>query len=160
MSPNARGRGVSAGSQPMRTAVHITWHGAQINFGDLTPYLTYDPSHPSASAPPSAPSPPPLRPLTHRPRSSLFPSIFHCSRGSSALDGPTKGGLMVSVIRKYYTALLLLVISAPWVDSGWGGGRGYMYHICLGAKYTSMWACNLKRFLLVLSQAAAKGNVF
>ncbi len=30
-----------AGSQPMSTAVHITWHGAQINFGDLTPYLTY-----------------------------------------------------------------------------------------------------------------------
>ncbi len=30
-----------AGSQPMNTAVHITWHGAQINFGDLTPYLTY-----------------------------------------------------------------------------------------------------------------------
>ncbi len=27
--------------QPMRTAVHITWLGAQINFGDLTPYLTY-----------------------------------------------------------------------------------------------------------------------
>ncbi len=26
----------------MNTAVHITWHGAQINFGDLTPYLTYD----------------------------------------------------------------------------------------------------------------------
>ncbi len=25
----------------MRTAVHITWHGAQINFGDLTQYLTY-----------------------------------------------------------------------------------------------------------------------
>jgi hypothetical protein len=24
------------------TAVNITWHGAQINFGDLTPYLTYD----------------------------------------------------------------------------------------------------------------------
>jgi hypothetical protein len=24
----------------MRTAVHITWHGAQKNFGDLTPYLT------------------------------------------------------------------------------------------------------------------------
>ncbi len=33
-----RGGGV-VGSQPMRTAVHITWHGAQINFGDLTPYL-------------------------------------------------------------------------------------------------------------------------
>ncbi len=30
-----------AGSQPMRTAVHITWHGAQINFGELPPYLTY-----------------------------------------------------------------------------------------------------------------------
>jgi hypothetical protein len=30
-SPNAGGWG----------AVHITWHGAQINFGDLTPYLTY-----------------------------------------------------------------------------------------------------------------------
>jgi hypothetical protein len=29
------------GSQPKSTAVHITWHGAQINFGDLPPYLTY-----------------------------------------------------------------------------------------------------------------------
>ncbi len=35
------GEGPVAGSQPMETAVHITWHGAQINFGDLTPYLTY-----------------------------------------------------------------------------------------------------------------------
>ncbi len=35
------GRGRGCGSQPMRTAVHITWHGAQMNFGDLTPYLTY-----------------------------------------------------------------------------------------------------------------------
>jgi hypothetical protein len=26
----------------MSTAVHITWHGAQINFGDLPPYLTFD----------------------------------------------------------------------------------------------------------------------
>ncbi len=40
MSPNA-GRGAVAGSQPIGTALHITWHGAQINFGDLTPYLTY-----------------------------------------------------------------------------------------------------------------------
>jgi hypothetical protein len=32
-----------------------------------------------------------------------------------------RGGLMVSVIRKYYTALLLLVISAPGVDSGGEG---------------------------------------
>ncbi len=39
-SPNAWEWGV-AGSQTMRTAVHITCHGAQINFGDLTPYLTY-----------------------------------------------------------------------------------------------------------------------
>jgi hypothetical protein len=31
-----------AGSQPMRTAVHITWNRAQINFGDLPPYLTYE----------------------------------------------------------------------------------------------------------------------
>jgi hypothetical protein len=31
-----------AGSQSMRTTVQITWHGAQTNFGDLTPYLTYD----------------------------------------------------------------------------------------------------------------------
>ncbi len=30
-----------AGSQPMSTAVNITWYGAQINFGDLPPYLTY-----------------------------------------------------------------------------------------------------------------------
>ncbi len=37
MSPNA-GRGV-AGSQPMSTAVHM--EGTRINFGDLTPYLTY-----------------------------------------------------------------------------------------------------------------------
>jgi hypothetical protein len=36
-----RGKRGVAGSQPMRTAVNITWHGAQINFGDLTPYLTY-----------------------------------------------------------------------------------------------------------------------
>ncbi len=40
MSPNA-GEGEGAGPQPMRTAVHITWYGAQINFGDLTPYLTH-----------------------------------------------------------------------------------------------------------------------
>jgi hypothetical protein len=36
-----RGEGAVAGSQPIGTAVHITWHGAQINFGDPTPYLTY-----------------------------------------------------------------------------------------------------------------------
>ncbi len=36
-----RGGGV-ARSQPMSTAVHITWHGAQINFGDKTPYLTFE----------------------------------------------------------------------------------------------------------------------
>jgi hypothetical protein len=35
-----RGGGV-AGFQPTSTAVHNTTHGAQINFGDLTPYLTY-----------------------------------------------------------------------------------------------------------------------
>ncbi len=35
-----RGGGV-AGSQQMSTAVHITWHRTQINFGDLLPYLTY-----------------------------------------------------------------------------------------------------------------------
>ncbi len=39
--PKWGGRGWVAGSHPMRTAVHITWHGAQKNFGDLTPYLTY-----------------------------------------------------------------------------------------------------------------------
>jgi hypothetical protein len=33
-------RGGVAGSQPMSTAVHITWPGAQINFGDLPPYLS------------------------------------------------------------------------------------------------------------------------
>ncbi len=35
------GGGVVAGSQPMSTAVHITWPGAQMKFGDLPPYLTY-----------------------------------------------------------------------------------------------------------------------
>jgi hypothetical protein len=44
-------RGV-AGSQPMRTAVQITWHGAQINFRDLTPYLTYGGSE-SSDIPPA-----------------------------------------------------------------------------------------------------------
>jgi hypothetical protein len=29
------------GSHPKSTPVLITGHGAQINFGDLTPYLTY-----------------------------------------------------------------------------------------------------------------------
>ncbi len=37
-----RGEGGVAGSQPMSSAGHITWHGAQINFEDLPPYLTYD----------------------------------------------------------------------------------------------------------------------
>jgi hypothetical protein len=36
-----QGEGVIAGSQPMSAAVHITWHGAQIHFGDLPPYLNY-----------------------------------------------------------------------------------------------------------------------
>jgi hypothetical protein len=45
MSPNAGGgRGV-AGSQPMSTAEYSCTYGAQINFGDLTPYLTYGPIH-------------------------------------------------------------------------------------------------------------------
>ncbi len=35
MSPDVGGRGICGVS-----AVLITWHGAQINFGDLTPYLT------------------------------------------------------------------------------------------------------------------------
>jgi hypothetical protein len=35
------GGGGIAGSQPMNTAVHITWHGTQINFEDLPLYLTY-----------------------------------------------------------------------------------------------------------------------
>ncbi len=31
------------GSQPMSTLVYITWHGANINFGDLPSYLTQAP---------------------------------------------------------------------------------------------------------------------
>ncbi len=38
ISPNAGGGWRIAGPQPMSTAVHA--HGAQRNFGDLTPYLT------------------------------------------------------------------------------------------------------------------------
>ncbi len=41
-SPNAGELGGLQGSQPISAAVHITWHGAKINFGD--PYLTYAPS--------------------------------------------------------------------------------------------------------------------
>ncbi len=40
-SPNAGGRGGGGGSQPMSKAVHITWHGARKNFGDLPPYITF-----------------------------------------------------------------------------------------------------------------------
>jgi hypothetical protein len=41
-SPNAGGWGAAGTKpEPVSKAVHITWHGAQINFGDLTPYLTY-----------------------------------------------------------------------------------------------------------------------
>jgi hypothetical protein len=44
MSPNAGGgEGEVAAPQPISTAVHITSHGAQIDFGDLTPYVTYAP---------------------------------------------------------------------------------------------------------------------
>ncbi len=39
-SPTNAGGWRVAGSHPMGKAV--TWRGAQINFGDLTPYLTYD----------------------------------------------------------------------------------------------------------------------
>jgi hypothetical protein len=39
------GGGGVAGPQPMRTAVLITGHGAQINFGYLNPYLTYENKH-------------------------------------------------------------------------------------------------------------------
>jgi hypothetical protein len=39
-SSNAEGGGLR-GSQSMRTAVHITWHGAQMNFRYLTSYLSY-----------------------------------------------------------------------------------------------------------------------
>ncbi len=42
-SPNAGGGGGVAGYQPMSTAACV--HGAQINFGDLTPYLTYGASN-------------------------------------------------------------------------------------------------------------------
>jgi hypothetical protein len=42
MSPTLGGGGGVAGSQPMSTAVysHYNVHGAQINLGDLTLYLT------------------------------------------------------------------------------------------------------------------------
>ncbi len=36
-----RGEGGVSWSQPISKAVHITLHGAQINFGDLPPYLIY-----------------------------------------------------------------------------------------------------------------------
>ncbi len=39
--PKCGGGGGVTGSQPMTTAMHITWHGAQINFGDNTQYFTY-----------------------------------------------------------------------------------------------------------------------
>ncbi len=43
MSPNAGGWGGGgvAGSEPMSTAVYITWRRVRINFGDLPPYLAY-----------------------------------------------------------------------------------------------------------------------
>jgi hypothetical protein len=42
MSPNARGGEGVAGSQPQPTSIAVhNAHVAQINFGDLKPYLTY-----------------------------------------------------------------------------------------------------------------------
>ncbi len=58
-----RGEGGVAGCQPIGIAEHITWHWAQINFGDLTPYLTY------------APSITPI--LLKRQRRLLTPAIFY-----------------------------------------------------------------------------------
>jgi hypothetical protein len=49
-----RGRVGVAGSQPMSTAVHITGHRAQINFGDLPPYWTYVQMDPNTTKGPSA----------------------------------------------------------------------------------------------------------
>ncbi len=40
-----RGRRGVAESQPISTAVHMTWHRAQINFGDVPLYITYGISH-------------------------------------------------------------------------------------------------------------------
>jgi hypothetical protein len=40
MSPNAGGGGVAGVSANENSRASITWHGAQLNFGDLTPYLT------------------------------------------------------------------------------------------------------------------------
>jgi peptidoglycan hydrolase-like protein with peptidoglycan-binding domain len=41
VSPNAGGRGALRGLKPTSEAVHL-YKGAQINFGQLTPYLTYE----------------------------------------------------------------------------------------------------------------------
>ncbi len=49
-----RGRVGVAGSQPMSSVVHITWHGAQISVGDLPPYLTYVQMDPNTTKGPSA----------------------------------------------------------------------------------------------------------
>ncbi len=56
-----------AGSQPMSTAVHITWPGAQMNFGDLPPYLTYHR--------PPAPS---LSPSLFSARKTMGPATLYC----------------------------------------------------------------------------------
>ncbi len=45
----------------MSTAVHITLHGAQIKFGDLPPYLTYDRRYPAWYSDPRTPPPSPSR---------------------------------------------------------------------------------------------------
>ncbi len=56
------GGGVAAaGSQQMSTAVYITWHGAQKNFEDLTPYLTYAHPHLPPRTPWRFPPLPPLK---------------------------------------------------------------------------------------------------
>ncbi len=71
MSPNAGERGVT-GSQPMRTSVHITWHGAQINFRHLTPYLTYGGGE-SGDIPPA---PTPLYSICNNALMQSFEQIF------------------------------------------------------------------------------------
>jgi hypothetical protein len=52
-----------AGPQPMST------HGAQINFGDLTPYLAYASTSKALLGPPT---PPPVQPLQPLPEDDNF----------------------------------------------------------------------------------------
>ncbi len=81
--PNAGGGGTCGASANEYSFVHITWHGAQINFGDLPPYLTLCCQASSSSWDGCCRCPPPSpHSWTRHPSSGSPPLTLGCGRSS------------------------------------------------------------------------------